>query len=141
MTHLMDRLVRSKAKLAPVHSRYCVVFEDPAEPDSPACVMTPDPHWLAAALAGDVLPPIEAYLHDQNTPNGSPKIHPYADPIGPMTEEQAIEYLIQKDVPPRVWRDYKGNRCIMRIVPMSAVPSDRTFRDAWRMVQEQEMAA
>lgn len=141
MTHLLDRLVDSKTRLAPVQSRYRVVFEDPAEPDAAACVLIPDPHWLAAALAGGVLPPVEAYLQDQSAPGAQPKVHPRAAPIGPLTEEQAIEYLIQKDVPPRVWRDYKGNRCIMRIVPVEAVPSDRDFRDAWRVAQEQELAA
>jgi hypothetical protein len=62
--------------------------------------------------------------------------HPYADPIGPMTEEEAIEYLIQKDIPPQVWRDYKGNRCVMRIVPVHMIPSDRSFRNSWRVSQE-----
>jgi hypothetical protein len=53
-----------------------------------------------------------------------------------MTEEQAIEYLIQKDIPPRVWRDYAGNRCILRIVPVELIPSDRSFRNAWRIAQD-----
>ena len=28
-------------------------------------------------------------------------------PIGKMTEEQTIEYLIMKDIPQRVWREYQ----------------------------------
>lgn len=138
MTHLWDRLRDSQ--LAPVQSKYRVVFEDPATPDAPASVLVPDPHWLAAALAGGVLPPVSAYLQDQSAPPDR-QSHPYAEPIGPLTEEEAIEYLIQKDVPPRVWRDYKGNRCIMRIVPVGAIPRDRSFRDAWKVVQEQELVA
>ena len=39
-----------------------------------------------------------------------------------MTEEEAIEYLIQKDIDPSVWRDYKGNRTIMKIVPVELMP-------------------
>lgn len=58
----------------------------------------------------------------------------YAEPIGPMTEEQSIEYLIKKDIPPRVWRDYRGNRRIMAIVPVEAVPRDRTHRNAWEII-------
>jgi hypothetical protein len=94
---------------------------------------------MAAALAGGVLPPIETYLRDRDVPDGQPKEHPYAHPIGAMTEEQAIEYLIQKDIPPAIWRDYKGNRCILKIVPVELIPSDRSFRNAWKINQEPEM--
>lgn len=136
MTHLWDRLVAAKERLTPVQSRYRVVFEDPANPDAPAAVLVPDPNWMACALEGGILPPIDAYLRDQDVPDGQPKEHPYAAPIGPMTEEEAIEYLIMKDIPPRVWRDYRGNRRIMRIVPVELIPSDRTHRNAWRIVQD-----
>ena len=142
MTHLWDRLAEAKSRLAPVQSQYRVLFENPAEPDAPASVLVPDPNWMAAALAGGVLPPIDTYLRDQNVPDGQPKEHPYAEPIGAMTEEEAIEYLIQKDIPPQVWRDYQGNRIIMKIVPVELIPSDRSFRNAWKINQtETEMAA
>ncbi|XAI95359.1 hypothetical protein [Nostoc phage Nsp-JY18] len=158
MIHLIDRLHDAKETLAPVQSRYRVVFEDPAHPDVPACVLVPDPNWLACALAGGILPPVETYIRDREieerfmaehpgetfrwSEHGGAS-HPYADPIPAMTEEEAIEYLIQKDIPPRVWRDYRGNRCILRIVPVELVPSDRSFRNAWRVAQdiEEEMAA
>ena len=136
MTHLWDRLAKAKSRLAPVQSQYRVLFEDPSQPDATASVLVPDPNWMAAALAGGVLPPIDTYLRDRNVPDGQPKEHPYAEPIGPMTEEEAIEYLIQKDIPPSVWRDYTGNRCIMRIVPVELIPSDRSFRNAWRVSQD-----
>ena len=142
MTHLWDRLAEAKSRLSPVQSQYRVLFENPAEPDAPAAVLVPDPNWMAAALAGGVLPPIDTYLRDQNVPDGQPKEHPYAEPIGAMTEEEAIEYLIQKDIPPQVWRDYQGNRIIMKIVPVELIPSDRSFRNAWKINQtETEMAA
>ena len=142
ITHLWDRLADAKARLEPVQSKYRVLFENPAEPEAPAAVLVPDPNWLAAALAGDVLPPIDTYLRDQNVPDGEPKEHPYAEPIGAMTEEQAIEYLVMKDISPAIWRDYKGNRTIMKIVPVELIPSDRSFRNAWRITQaEQEIAA
>jgi hypothetical protein len=104
-------------------------------------VLCPDPNWMAAALEGGVLPPVDTYLRDQGVADGEPKEHPYAAPIGPLSEEEAIEYLIQKDIPPQVWRDYKGNRCIMKIVPVEMIPSDRSFRNAWKINQEMEMAA
>ena len=142
IAHLWDRLADAKARLKPVQSKYRVLFENPAEPEAPAAVLVPDPNWLAAALDGNVLPPIDTYLRDQNVPDGEPKEHPYAKPIGAMTEEQAIEYLVMKDISPAIWRDYKGNRTIMKIVPVELIPSDRSFRNAWRITQaEQEIAA
>ena len=140
--HLWDRLAEAKTRLDPVQSKYRVLFENPTEPDAPASVLVPDPNWMAAALAGDVLPPIDTYLRDQNVPDGQPKEHPYAEPVGAMTEEEAIEYLIKKDIQPQVWRDYQGNRTIMKIVPVELIPSDRSFRNAWKISQaEQEIAA
>ena len=141
MSHLWDRLAEAKSRLAPVQSKYRVLFENPAEPDAPAAVLVPDPNRMAAALAGGVLPPIDTYLRDQNVPDGQPKEHPYAEPIPAMTEEEAIEYLIMKDIPPQVWRDYQGNRAVMKIVPVELIPSDRSFRNAWKINQEMEMAA
>ena len=139
--HLWDRLAEAKSRLAPVQSKYRVLFENPAEPDAPASVLVPDPNWMAAALAGNVLPPIDTYLRDRDVPDGQPKEHPYAEPVGAMTEEEAIEYLIKKDISPQVWRDYQGNRTIMKIVPVELIPSDRSFRNAWKINQEMEMAA
>lgn len=154
---LIDRLHDAKETLAPVQSKYRVVFEDPIYPDAPASVLVPDPNWLAAALAGGILPPIETYIRDRAVEEAFNLAHAHipqairpvfrwadhggaahwaADPIGPMTEEQAIEYLVMKEIPPRVWRDYQGNRVIMRIVPVELIPSDRSFRNAWRVSQD-----
>ena len=133
--HLWDRLAEAKTRLDPVQSKYRVLFEDPATPDEPAKVLVPDPNWMACALEGGILPPIETYQRDRGVPDGEPKEHPYAEPIGAMTEEEAIEYLVQKDIDPSVWRDYEGNRTILKIVPVEMIPSDRSFRNAWRIVQ------
>ena len=137
--HLWERLLEAKSRLEPVQSKYRVLFEDPATPDEPAKVLVPDPNWMAAALEGNILPPIETYQRDRLVPDGEPKEHPYAEPIGPMTEEEAIEYLIMKDIDPSIWRDYKGNCVIMKIVPVELIPSDRSFRNAWNVKQEAEM--
>ncbi len=133
--HLWDRLAEAKSRLAPVQSKYRVLFEDPATPDEAAKVLVPDPNWMAAALAGNVLPPIDSYQRDRLVPDGQPKEHPYAEPIGAMSEEEAVEYLVMKDIDPAVWRDYNGNRTIMKIVPVEMIPSDRSFRNAWRIAQ------
>jgi len=133
--HLWERLLEAKSRLKPVQSKYRVLFEDPATPPEPAKVLVPDPNWMACALEGDILPPIDTYQRDRLVPDGEPKEHPYAEPIGAMTEEEAIEYLVMKDIDPAVWRDYKGNRTIMKIVPVEMIPSDRSFRNAWRIAQ------
>ena len=138
--HLWERLLEAKSRLDPVQSKYRVLFEDPSEPDEPAKVLVPDPNWMAAALEGDILPPIDTYQRDRLVPDGQPKEHPYAEPIGAMTEEEAIEYLVMKDIDPAVWRDYQGNRTIMKIVPVEMIPSDRTFRNAWVISQPEEIA-
>ena len=139
MTHLWDRLAEAKSHLTPVQSKYRVLFED--SQDEPAKVLVPDPNWMAAALAGNILPPIDTYLRDRDVPDGQPKEHPYAEPIGPMTEEEAIEYLIMKDISPAVWRDYVGNRVVLKITPVELIPSDRSFRNAWKITQDAERIA
>ena len=138
--HLWDRLNEAKERLEPVQSHYRVVFENPDEIDAPASILCPDPNWMACALAGDILPPIEAYLRDAQVPDGEAKEHPYAKPIGPMTEEEAIEYLIMKDISPNVWRDYSGNRSILKIASVEKIPNERNFRNAWK-INQQEVAA
>jgi hypothetical protein len=51
-----------------------------------------------------------------------------------MTEEQAIEYLIMKDIPQRVWRDYdKANRQRLVICKKDQLPSTREWRNAWKI--------
>ena len=133
--HLWDRLAEAKSRLEPVQSKYRVLFEDPATPDEPAKVLVPDPNWMACALAGGILPPIDTYQRDRDVPDGQPKEHPYAEPIDAMSEEEAIEYLVMKDIDPAIWQDYQGNRTILKIVPVEMIPSDRSFRNAWRIAQ------
>ena len=138
--HLWDRLNEAKERLEPVQSKYRVVYENPDEMDAPAAILCPDPNWMACALEGGILPPIEAYLRDALVPDGEPKEHPYAKPIGPMSEEEAIEYLIMKDISPNVWRDYSGNRSILKIASVEKIPNERNFRNAWK-INQQEIAA
>ena len=133
--HLWERLLEAKSRLEPVQSKYRVLFEDPATPDEPAKVLVPDPNWMACALAGGILPPIDTYQRDRDVPDGQPKEHPYAEPIDAMSEEEAIEYLVMKDIDPAIWQDYQGNRTILKIVPVEMIPSDRSFRNAWRIAQ------
>jgi hypothetical protein len=146
-THLWDRLAWAQANLTRVEPKYRCVYEDPAEPDAPVKIMVPAPEWLACALAGGILPPIETYLHDQAAEAkwtlenpGKPfsydqvggATHPYADPIAAMTEEEAMEYLVMKDVPQRVWGQLH-NRPMFAIVRVEQIPTDRRNRNQWKL--------
>lgn len=55
------------------------------------------------------------------------------DPIGPLTEEEAMEYLVIKDLPQRVWSDPGANSLRFRIVRAECVPANRSFRNAWEL--------
>ena len=141
-THLWERLGWAKENLEMVRSEYCVVWEDPEEPDAPAKVTHPDPNWMACALQGGILPPVESYWElkkDENTPGfvkhtRGPELLHNSKPIDAMTEEQAIEYLIQKDIPMHIWQDSdRANKPRMVICTRSQLPSTRSWRNSWRI--------
>lgn len=121
---------------------FAIFWEDPENPDAPASVTVPSPEWWAMALHGGIIPPVEVY-HELAKDEAQPGFTHHTrgnllhgETLGPLTEQQAIEYIVKKDIPPRVWRDYRGNRAILRIVPRSAIPANRTNRNAWRVSQE-----
>ena len=88
---------------------YRIIYENPDEPDEPAVVIVPSDDWMQKAQEGSL-----TYLS------------------GPLTEKEAIEYLIMKDIPRNVWgQDH--NRPMFKIVTKDQVPSDRSFRNAWRL--------
>jgi hypothetical protein len=159
---MFTRLQWASENLEPRQPNYVVVYEDPAEPDAPVKEMVASPEWMACALNGGILPSIDDCLNmklELETADGERIKTTYKDaqqirlekqivgekvldyneylmckPIGPMTEEQAIEYLIMKDVPARVWHpDYKYNRQMFRIVKRDQLPEDKTYRNAWRL--------
>ena len=143
-THLWDRLCWAKEKLEPYRTEYCVVWEDPKTPDEPAKVTHPDPNWMACALQGGILPPVEAYWElkkDEDKPDFVKHTRGYllhnTKPIEAMTEERAIEYLIMKDLPKHVWQNYdKANKPRMVICNKSQLPSTRVWRNAWKINEE-----
>ena len=146
--HFFDRISKAKSVLDPVQPQYCIVWEDPTDLDQPVRVTSPAPEWLAMAMAGDYLPPIEAYLRDKAIENAWIKAnpdkgfnwkdaggatHPYTSTIPAMTEEEAMEYLLQKDVPSHVWADATANAPRYRITKRTMVSTDRSYRNAWRL--------
>jgi hypothetical protein len=134
---LHERLAIAKEKLKPVQSDYRVVFE--ADIDNASSVLVPDPNWMACALHGNILPPVHVY-HDleydeQGTITNGHILHE-TKPVEAMSEEEAIEYLIQKDVPSHVWADQSGNAIKMVVCRKDQLPADREWRNAWKIQQE-----
>lgn len=127
-------------------TNYRVIFEDPDQPDAPSMVLIPSDNWMQEAMEGN-LPPISVYwaLQDdeqqaiaegrhQSFKHDKDKYEAQftAPRIGPLTEQEAIEYLVMKDIPRRVWAE-EHNRPMFKIVTKDQVPSDRTFRNAWEL--------
>lgn len=129
-------------------SKYSVIYEHPDYPDEPVSVLTPSDEWLSIAMSGG-LPPItvfwelqddeqkfidegkyERFSHDDT----KWKRQFYSPRIGKLTEEEAMEYLIMKDIPRRVW-SVEYNRPMFKIVRREQVPTDRRLRDSWEMTQ------
>ncbi|NVK19336.1 MAG: hypothetical protein HWE30_11620 [Methylocystaceae bacterium] len=134
---LYERLSVAKEKLAPVQSDYRIVFE--ADLDHPASVLIPDPNWMASALHGGILPPVQVYHdleHDEEGRITNGHILHDTPPIGALSEEQAIEYLIQKDIPAQVWKVKSSNAIKMVICRKGQLPSTREWRNAWKIQQE-----
>ena len=58
-------------------------------------------------------------------------------PIDAMTEEQAIEYLIQKDVPMSIWQNWnQGNKPKMVICRRNQLPTTREWRNSWKIAED-----
>jgi hypothetical protein len=132
-----------------IDPKYRIVYEDPAFPDEPAKIVVPSPNWIEEAMTG-LLPPVWVHLQlkeDEDAAIAEGRLQSFrhdeekwllqftAPRIGPLTEEQAMEYLLMKDVPRRVWEDYRdgANSTRFKIVTKEQIPSDRTFRNAWRL--------
>jgi len=141
-THLFGRLGWAKQNLEPVQSDYRVVYEDSV--DECAKILVPDPNWLSCALQGGILPPVWVYWElakDEAQPDFKKHTRGYllhtTEPMPAMTEEQAIEYLIMKDVPQDVWREWNtGNKPKLVICKKQQLPQTREWRNAWRISED-----
>ena len=128
------------------YTKYRVIFDDPDALDEPTKVLVPSQNWLDEAMAGG-LPPIWVYWQLQDdeqqaikegrhsTFQHDPEKHALqwtAPRIGPLTGEEAMEYLCMKNLPRKCWAE-EHNRPMFKIVRTEEVPSDRQFRNAWEM--------
>ena len=96
--HYWNRLQWAKDNLEPFQTQYCVVYED--DVDKPAHVMHPDPNWMACALQGGIVPPIETILamkEEAESPDFKKHtlgpVRDAAKPCDAMTEEEAVELI------------------------------------------------
>ena len=136
---LFDRLCWAKENLEPYQSDYRVVFEDNV--DEPVKVLVPDPNWMACAMNGGILPPVWVYHElekDEKTSGFKKHTRGYllheTEPMPPMSEEEAIEYLIMKDIPNHIWRTWnEGNKPKMVICKKEQLPQTREWRNAWKI--------
>ena len=108
------------ANLAPVETDLRIVWEP--DVDAPISVFVPAARWMAMALHGHI-------IEDDN-----------GTPLGPLTEEEAIEYLIPKIMPKLIW-DSPGNRRRFAVCLRQHIPETRDFRDAWRLNEDATQSA
>ena len=148
--HLWDRLCWAKENLEPVQSDYRVVYEDSV--DDCAKILVPDPNWMACALQGGILPPVQVYWElakDEAQPDFVKHTRGYllheTQPIEALDEKSAIEYLIMKDISPSIWQTWdEGNKPKIVICRKEQLPQTREWRNAWRIshdLQTKEEAA
>ena len=136
----IERIAKARKELKPFQTKYAVAYEDV---EMKCCaIMHPDINAMSALMHGGVFPPVWVYwelakdeaksdftrhsegrgylLHD--TPRE-----------GPKTEEEALQYLIMKDVPQHIWRNYETSNSVhLKIIRREQQP-DREFRNAWRI--------
>ena len=138
-TKLIERLAWAKENLEPFQTQYAVAYED-VDMDCVA-IMHPDPNAMAALMAGGIFPPVWVY-HELAKDEVQPDFNKHTrghllhetEPMPALFEEQAVEYLVQKDVPESIWRNWnKGNKPKMVICKRKQLPATREWRNAWRL--------
>jgi len=164
MKRLMQHIVWAKRNLERVEPDYAIVWN---RHDGGTTVTVPAPEWMAMALHGGLLPTVDVYhslraewthgetgekIHTLVNDNPGPEwkhgrvINGHLLHEGPwqpaMTQEEAMEYLLQKDVPRYVWHDHdRSNSRQFVICPRSCIPRHRVWRNVWGLNQELQQEA
>lgn len=138
-TKLIDRIGWAKENLTRHDTEYCVVYED-IDMDTVA-VMHPDPHCMAMLMHGGLMPPAWVKIQlqeDEKQPDfvshklGNGHLLDTTEPMGPLSEEEAVEWLIQTTVPKHIWENWNsGNKPKMVICTKKQLPATREWREAW----------
>ena len=151
-THLWDRLCWAKENLEPIQCDYRVVYEDPNYIDAPCKILVPDPNFCAAFVHGGIIPKIENYwvlAEDEAKPDFVKHTRGYllhnTEPMPAGTLEECLEFLIMKDIPQHIWRNWnEGNKPKLVICRKDQLPATREWRNAWKIsddLQTEEKAA
>ena len=137
-TKLIDRIEWARSNLKRRDTEYCIVYED-IDMDA-VFVMHPDPHCMAMLMHGHLMPPAWAKMKAREAGQGY-LLHE-TEPMGPLTEEEAVEWLIQTTVPKHIWENWNsGNKPKMVICTKKQLPATREWRDAWTISEELGVAA
>lgn len=161
---MYERIKWSDVNIIPkAKAQYIIVYDDIYSETGGIIEVMPTDEWIALAMNGGILPPIETWhkmkfklmndkdeificdfleLEEIRRTNKIVQENLLNDdevresqPLGPLSEEETMEYLLMKDVPPRIWHDkYKRNRCLFKICRPAQLPEDFTFRKAWRLI-------
>lgn len=124
VTHLYLRMVKAYLLVEPIKCDWCIIWENPSSSSEPACITYPSQRYLAFLMHGGICPPISSWLSgDRDRIN-------YDKPMGKLPLDQALKYVLMKDVPRHVWQN-SANRPYYKIVPTSLIPSVRDKRNAW----------
>ena len=138
-TKLIDRLTWARENLKPFQTQYAVAYED-VDMDCVA-IMHPDPNAMAALMAGGIFPPVWVYWElakDEAQPDFEKHTRGHllheTEPMPALSEKQAVEFLIKKDLPMSIWLNWnKGNKPKMVICKREQLPATREWRNAWRL--------
>lgn len=134
---LIERIDWAKINLKPRPTDYRIVWEDPDTPEACVKVICPSANFMAMALHGDIIPPawvkiaVREGVDEKGRVTNGHLLHD-TQPLGPLTEEEAMEWLAEVYVPERVWKQ-QHNRPLMVICRTDQLPGTRVFRDAWHV--------
>lgn len=158
--HYWQRIAASRHFVEPVDVPYVGAWHDPFEAAAPMKVTTPSGRCISELMKGGIHPPLEAHLgakillvaksgkYDVVDQIDAPEWRQrhgeivnewivdyrrcHAETAPPMGLEDAIEYVLMKDVPHYVWGT-KRNRRMFAVMDRSRIPKDRRLRNAWKL--------
>ncbi len=168
-THHWCRIAKSRDEIQTVEVEHCIPYADQYDLDAPLKVCHPSPRCVAELMAGGIHPPIEA-LNAQRLlfvlDDGSSEVvsrldaprfraqhgeriqheivvensRAHQEAMGPLTYEQAIEWIVLKDIPVDVWgREHNSPQ--FWIARRDELPATRQYRNAWKLRQDEYQLA
>lgn len=121
LSHLSDfeRMAWAHANLGEYQTDLVIAYEDGG---GPVQIVAPAPRMMAALVHGGVIARKRVVGQDEY---GAPVFDGDGKILPPMTELEAVEFIGWKDIPRHV-----NHRAVLH---RSQIPTDRTFRNAWKL--------